>query len=159
MKNKRLSPAAAYALGIGSALAVGAVSALISSRGIRGFEELNKPPLSPPGWLFPVAWTALYILMGIGAARVYLAHTDGTKAALAVYAAQLIVNGLWSPIFFAAELRLAAFAWLIILIALSVWMFIRFRRVDRTAALLQIPYLVWLLFAAYLNLGVYLLNG
>ena len=159
MKNKRLSPAAAYALGVGSALAVGAVSALISSKGIRGFEELIKPPLSPPAWLFPVAWTALYILMGIGAARVCLAHTDDTKGALTVYLAQLIVNGLWSPIFFAAKLRLAAFVWLIILIVLSILMFVRFRRIDRTAALLQIPYLVWLLFAAYLNLGVYLLNG
>ena len=147
-----------YAVSVGSALAVGALSALVSMNGMKEFEKLNQPPLSPPGWLFPVAWTILYTLMGISAARVYIADTMDTKPALIIYAAQLIVNALWSPIFFGLELRLVAFVWLIILLALVVYMTGRFKRIDTAAGNLQFPYILWLVFAAYLNMGVFLLN-
>ncbi|MBR0134874.1 MAG: tryptophan-rich sensory protein, partial [Clostridia bacterium] len=81
-----------------------------------------------------------------------------TPAALRIWAAQLIVNAFWSPIFFALELRLVAFVWLLILIALVVWMIIRFKRIDEPSGNLQFPYLAWLLFAAYLNFGVFILK-
>ncbi len=158
MTKRKLSPAAAYAIGIGSAIAVGALSGLASMNGMKEFAELKQPPLSPPGWLFPVVWTALYTLMGISAARVYLEGGEEDRPALIVYAVQLIVNALWTPIFFALELRLVAFVWLLILIGLVIYMITRFRRVDKAAAYLQIPYIIWLAFAAYLNFGVFLLN-
>lgn len=137
---------------------IGAVSGLVSMNGMKEFASLKQPPLSPPGWLFPIVWTLLYTLMGISAARVYLADSAETPTALRIWAAQLIVNAFWSPIFFALELRLVAFVWLLILIALVVWMIIRFKRIDEPSGNLQFPYLAWLLFAAYLNFGVFILN-
>ncbi|MBR4658183.1 MAG: tryptophan-rich sensory protein [Clostridia bacterium] len=158
MKMKKLSPAAAYAAGIGIALAVGLISALASMEGMKRFAQLSQPPLAPPGWLFPVVWTALYTLMGISAARVYLKNTMDTRPALLIWSAQLIVNALWSPLFFSLGLRLAAFVWLLILIVLVVRMIADFKKIDILAGNLQFPYLIWLLFAAYLNMGTYLLN-
>lgn len=158
MKMKKLSPAAAYAAGIGIALAVGLISALTSMEGMKRFAQLSQPPLAPPGWLFPVVWTALYTLMGISAARVYLKNTMDTRPALLIWSAQLIVNALWSPLFFSLGLRLAAFVWLLILIVLVVRMIADFKKIDIPAGNLQFPYLIWLLFAAYLNMGTYLLN-
>lgn len=158
MKRKTFPPAAVYAVCIAVPVILGAVSGLISMNGMKEFAELKQPPLSPPGWLFPVVWTVLYTLMGISAARVYLAGTAETKPALMVFIAQLAVNLLWTPIFFALELRLAAFVWLLILIGLTVKMIADFKRIDAPAGDLQFPYLIWLLFAGYLNLGVFLLN-
>ena len=158
MKMKKLSPAAAYAAGIGIALAVGLISALASMEGMKRFAQLSQPPLAPPGWLFPVVWTALYTLMGISAASVYLKNTMDTRPALLIWSAQLIVNALWSPLFFSLGLRLAAFVWLLILIVLVVRMIADFKKIDIPAGNLQFPYLIWLLFAAYLNMGTYLLN-
>ncbi len=158
MKMKKLSPAAAYAAGIGIALAVGLISALASMDGMKRFSELKQPPLSPPGWLFPVVWTILYVLMGISAARVYLKNTMDSRPALLVWSAQLLVNALWSPIFFTLGLRLVAFVWLLILIVLVVKMIADFKKIDIPAGNLQFPYLAWLLFAAYLNMGTFLLN-
>ena len=158
MKMKKLSPAAAYAAGIGIALAVGLISALASMEGMKRFAQLSQPPLAPPGWLFPIVWTALYTLMGISAARVYLKNTMDTRPALLIWSAQLIVNALWSPLFFSLGLRLAAFVWLLILIVLVVRMIADFKKIDIPAGNLQFPYLIWLLFAAYLNMGTYLLN-
>ena len=130
MKMKKLSPAAAYAAGIGIALAVGLISALASMEGMKRFAQLSQPPLAPPGWLFPVVWTALYTLMGISAARVYLKNTMDTRPALLIWSAQLIVNALWSPLFFSLGLRLAAFVWLLILIVLVVRMIADFKKID-----------------------------
>lgn len=158
MIGKRLKPVWAYVCGIGAALAAGGLSALSSMSGMKEFAALDQPPLSPPGWLFPVVWCVLYVLMGISAARVYLANDARSSSALTLWAVQLAVNALWSPIFFSLELRLVAFVWLLGLIALTVYMISKFRSIDRTSGSLQIPYLVWLLFAAYLNMGVYLLN-
>lgn len=158
MTGKKLNRAWIYALSIGIALAVGAVSGLSSMNGMKEFSALKQPPLSPPGWLFPVVWTGLYVLMGISAARIYIANTAETKQALFVYAGQLIVNALWTPIFFELELRLVAFIWILLLICLVILMISRFKRIDKNAGNLQFPYLIWLLFAAYLNLGVFILN-
>lgn len=143
---------------IGGTLLVGGISAIASMKGMREFQALKQPPLSPPAWLFPVAWTVLYVMMGIAAARVFIANTPETRPALITWGAQLLANALWSPLFFTLKLRLAAFVLLVILIILVVRTIARFKRIDAPAGNLMIPYLIWLLFAAYLNMGVYLLN-
>ena len=158
MNRKKIAPGWIYAFAIVGTLAVGAISGFASMDGMREFAQLKQPPLSPPGWLFPVVWTILYTLMGISLARVLLANTLETKKATAIYAVQLIVNALWSPIFFSLELRLVAFIWLLILVGLVVAMISVFKRIDVPAGNLQFPYLIWLLFAAYLNMGTFILN-
>lgn len=141
-------------------LAVGGLSALISSGAMKAFGELDQPPLSPPGWLFPVAWTILYVLMGIASYRIFVAadFEDKKKNALFVYLLQLVFNFFWTIIFFNFEAYLFAFFWLLILWALIFVTFLRFRNIDSTAALMLLPYLAWVAFAGYLNFGIYLLN-
>ena len=118
-----------------------------------------QPPLSPPGWVFPVVWTILFALMGISAARVYLSpHASPRSLGLNLFITQLVVNFFWSPIFFNLQAFGFAFFWLLLLWGLVLAMILIFRKTDPTAAKLQIPYLVWLTFAAYLNLGVWYLN-
>ena len=116
------------------------------------------PPVAPPR-SFPAAWTILYLLMGLSAGLVWNAVPRGKKEALIPFYAQLALNFLWSPLFFALELRLAAFFVLLAILGLSVWMTVAFYRVRKSAGLLGIPYLIWLCFAGYLNLAAYLLNG
>lgn len=144
---------------LGSGGAVGLLLALTGK--FDAYGELFKPPLSPPAWLFSVAWTILYALMGISA---YLVTTSdapvGVKSdALWQYFVQLGINLIWPILFFWFELRLAAFIWIIVLIAAVVRMIIGFWFIHKPAALLQIPYLLWLIFAAYLNGATFLLNG
>lgn len=141
-------------------LAVGALSALLSGDGMAEFAVLNKPPLSPPAWLFPVVWTILYVLMGIAS---YLVLTSGTSTdkitkALTVYGLQLAVNFFWSIIFFRLSMYLFAFFWLLLLWLLIIVTMVRFYRVKELAGDLMIPYLLWVTFAGYLNFGIYLLN-
>lgn len=121
---------------------------------------IMQPALTPPPLAFPIVWGILYALMGISAARIYLSapSPDRTKGLL-LFLTQLIVNFFWSLIFFNAQAFGFAFAWLLLLWALVLWMILTFRKTDPAAALLQIPYLLWLTFAAYLNLGVWYLNG
>lgn len=122
-------------------------------------QTIIQPPFSPPGWVFPVVWTILFALMGIGAARVYLAPSSNARSlGLNLFIAQLIVNFFWSPVFFNAQAFGFAFFWLLLLWGLVLWMIVAFRKVDPLAAKLQIPYLIWLTFASYLNLGVWYLN-
>lgn len=117
------------------------------------YNTLTKPPLSPPGVLFPIVWTILFILMGIS---VYLVKED--KEAVRYYFIQLIVNALWTPIFFGLKAYLLSFIWLIILIVLVVIMLDKFKEINKTSVYLNIPYLIWLVFALYLNAGIFLLN-
>lgn len=149
-----------YALWILAAEAVGGLSGYLTRAGMRTFQESAKqPPLSPPPILFPIVWGTLYALMGIGGARVYLSPASRERSrGLNLYAAQLIVNFFWSLFFFNAQAYGLAFFWLLLLWALALGMLLRFRRVDSAAGYLQIPYLLWLTFAAYLNLGVWILN-
>ena len=119
-----------------------------------------KPALTPSAWLFPVVWTILYTLMGISAAKVWLAPPSSAREkGLNLYVAQLIVNFFWSLIFFNAQAFGFAVLWLLLLWVLVFLMILQFYKVDKKAALLQIPYLIWLTFAAYLNIGVWVLNG
>ncbi len=147
-----------YAAFILSALLVGAVSGYLASGGMAAYEALVKPPLTPPSWVFMAVWTVLYILMGVGAAMVYLSDSPGSKGALRIYVLQLFFNFMWSIIFFNLEWRFVALIWLLILWVLVAMMVRSFSEVDKMAGLLQIPYLIWLTFAAYLNFATFLLN-
>lgn len=140
--------------------AVGALSGWLSKGGMRLYSDtVSQPPLSPPSWLFPIVWGILYALMGISAARVYLSPPSPERSrGLNLYVLQLIVNFFWSLIFFNAQAFLFAFFWLMFLWLLVLGMIFVFYRTDPLAGKLQIPYLLWLSFAAYLNLGVWYLN-
>ena len=122
----------------------------------KNYEDIIKPPLSPPGFLFPIVWTILFILMGISIARV-MDKTDD-KSLLILYFTQLIINALWTPIFFGLKAYLFAFIWILILLGLVIYLTIRFYHIDKVSSYLLIPYIIWLVFAGYLNLGVYILN-
>ena len=141
-------------------LAVGGLSALLTNNGMKEFAALRQPPLSPPGWVFPVVWTALYAMMGTASYKVYSSdvHDILRRRALRVYLSQLAVNFLWSIVFFALGAHLAAL-WLIVLLwLLIVVCMLMFYPISQKAGRLMIPYALWVSFAAYLNLGVYLLN-
>lgn len=148
------------ALWIFFAEAVGALSGFLTRDGTKIFNETaSQPPLSPPAIVFPIVWAILYALMGIGAARVSLTPPSADRSrGLNLFVAQLVVNFFWSLIFFNAGAYGFAFLWLLLLWGLVFWMTLTFRKTDPLAALLQIPYLLWLTFAAYLNFGVWYLN-
>ena len=140
-------------------LGVGILASILTADSFTVYNGLTKPPLSPPAWIFPVVWTVLYILMGISAYMVYQSDDDYKYVALVIYGVQLVFNFLWSIIYFNLANPLFAFVWLVILWVLIVAMIIRFAKVNKTSALLQIPYLLWVTFAGYLNLSLYLLNN
>lgn len=139
---------------------VGLLSSFLTSDSMASFALLQKPPLSPPAWLFPVVWTILYILMGVSS---YLVNTSDAppakiKKANSVYIMSLVFNFFWSIIFFNMEQYLFAFVWLLMLLLLVVYTVVLYHNISKTAAYLQIPYIIWLLFAAYLNFGIFILN-
>ena len=135
---------------------LGGIVGLIISN-FMDYNELNKPPLSPPGFIFGIVWTILYILMGISYGILDYKNLIDTNTKN-IYYLQLFVNLLWPIAFFVFKWRLFAFIWLIFLVILIIKMLLEFYKKDKTAAYLQIPYLLWSIFAAYLNIGVYLLN-
>lgn len=149
-----------YAFWIALAEAVGALSGWLSREGTKIYNtSIIQPPLSPPSLLFPIVWGILYALMGISGARIYMsAQSKNRSRGLNVYFIQLIVNFFWSLIFFNAQAFAFAFIWLLLLWILVLWMILLFYKTDPLAAKLQIPYLLWLSFAAYLNFGVWYLN-
>lgn len=138
-------------------LAVGSLSALLTQNNMVTFQSINKPILAPPGWLFPVVWTILYILMGIAS---YLVLMSGkpNDAALTVYSIQLLFNFFWSIIFFNLELFLFAFIWLVLLWLLILKTTRLFYQLSPPAGYLMLPYLLWVTFAVYLNFSIFLLN-
>ena len=138
-------------------IAVGTLSAFFSGR-TSLYSQINKPSLSPPGFVFPIVWTILYILMGISSYIIYESENPNKKNALRTYAIQLFFNFWWSIIFFRFSLYLVAFLWLLSLIAIIIVMIYQFYQIKRLASYLQIPYLLWCLFAAYLNFINYRLN-
>lgn len=133
----------------------GIVSFLIS--GYIDYNSLQMPSFAPPSFLFPIVWSTLYILMGISYGILKSNNLVDSKINL-IYYSQLMVNLLWPIVFFVLKWRLFAFLWIILLVVLVVNMIIQFYNKNQLSGLLQIPYLLWLLFATYLNLGVYLLN-
>lgn len=138
---------------------IGGISAFIIRDSTDIYPTLERPPLSPPPWLFPVAWTVLYILMGIS---LYLIRVNNTvyekRTAYILFAVQLFLNFIWSPIFFVGERYLLSLLVLIALVIITAAMIVSFYKISKPAALLQIPYFIWLCFAGYLNSGIYILN-
>ena len=124
----------------------------------RSYTALNKPAFSPPGYIFPIVWTILYILMGISSYIVYSSNSPNKAKALLIYGIQLFFNFCWSILFFGFNLYLLAFIWLIALIFIIIIMIREFYAVTPLAAYLQIPYLIWCIFAAYLNLFLFIMN-
>ena len=140
-------------------LAVGGLAALLSG-GMDRYQELDRPPLSPPGWVFPVVWSALYLLMGYASYRVMESGAEPAKIRKAwiFYGLQLAANFLWPLLFFGGQMYLAA---LILLTLLWVLIFLTIRafsEAEEPAGDLLIPYILWVTFAWYLNLGIFLLN-
>lgn len=139
-------------------LGVGALAGILTKDSMMQFSLLNQPPLSPPGWLFPVVWTVLYLLMGYASYLISRSDSTQKRPALILYAIQLIVNFFWSIFFFNFGWYLFSFLWLLLLWVLILLTIRAFWRISPTAAILLIPYLLWVTFAGYLNLAIYLLN-
>lgn len=123
-----------------------------------GYVALNNPSFAPPSFVFPIAWTTLYILMGISSYIIYITDSKNKKNALILYIIQLIVNSLWTYFFFKLKLLLFSFYWIILMIILVATMIYKFYKIKPIAAYLQIPYILWLIFASILNYSIYLLN-
>ena len=138
---------------------VGALSALFSGKNFSAFyQSLNQPPLAPPGWLFPVMWAILYVLMGISAYQIYESEHSLRRNALLLYGIQLAVNFSWSIVFFRFKSLLGALLVIILLLILVALMMLLFGRIRKSAAWLNLPYLLWTAFATYLTIGIFLLN-
>ncbi len=150
-----------YVYSIVLTLAVGVLSALLTAGNMNIYEKVKMPPLSPPSWLFPVVWTILYILMAVSFARVYIKRKNSPRMrrnAIAIYTLNLFFNFLWSILFFNCEAYLFSFIWLLALWIIILIMFLNFFRTDTSAGILLIPYILWVTFAGYLNLAIYVLN-
>lgn len=139
-------------------LLAGVLSGFLTKDAMELFQSMTKPPFSPPGWLFPVVWSILYILMGISSFLIYRSNSENKEEALSLYLYQLLVNFLWPVFFFSFGWYFFSLLWLLLLWFLVVKMISVFYKISPAAALLNIPYLLWLTFAAYLNAGVWLLN-
>lgn len=156
-------------------LGVGVTAGWLSMEGMMSFTDKNQPPLSPPAWIFPIAWTVLYSLMGISSYLIYrnsrrdkggenpvknkkeiknTKENRDSKKALTIYGYQLLVNFLWPCFFFNFQWYFFSFLWLVFLWVLVAYMILEFGKISSIAAVLNVPYLLWLSFAAYLNLGI-----
>jgi len=145
-----------YAKSILIPVIVGGIVGLLISRFL-DYNMLEKPPFAPPSITFPIVWTILYILMGVSYGILKSNSLVDSEINL-IYYLQLFVNALWSVIFFIFRWRLFAFIWIILLAILVIIMIIKFYSKNKIAGLLQVPYILWILFASYLNLFIYLLN-
>lgn len=123
------------------------------------YNSLIKPEFSPPSYVFAIVWTILYIIMGISLYLIYNSKSGNKKDAILFYMLQLFVNVTWPILFFRLELIYIAFIWLVILFILVLTSTIKFSKIDKRVALLQIPYILWLIFAGILNLNIYMLNS
>ena len=145
-----------YALALTFVFAIG--GGIVTYLGMPQYQAAKQPFLTPPAWLFPIVWSILFVLMAYSASVVYNTGGSSLSRAMFVYALQLTMNFWWCVLFFGFGLYLFAFIWLVLLWIAVLVMIVLFYPIHKTAALLQIPYLLWLTFAGYLNLGVYLLN-
>ena len=136
---------------------VGLLGNLLGNSGM-GFDIINKPSFNPPAVVFPIVWTILYILMGISSYLIYVSKSKNKNNALRSYALQLIFNMLWPFFFFNLKWYFFSFLWIIVLIILVIVMIYRFVKINGLAGYLQIPYLIWLLFASILNFSIFILN-
>lgn len=142
-------------------LTVGSLSGIATTDAIEGwYATLNKPSFNPPNWVFGPAWTLLYILMGIAAGLVWKAGWERTdvRAALSIFGVQLVLNGLWSIIFFTLESPLWALVEILVLLAFIILTMVRFKPINATAAYLLVPYILWVSFATVLTASILHLN-
>lgn len=139
-------------------LAVGGLAGYFTRSAMSGYKLLKKPPFAPPGWVFPVVWTILYLLMSYASWRIWKSSSPARWEALGEYVLTLALNFLWPLIFFLGGYWLAALLVLIVLFLLVADLIRRSAAIDLKAALALVPYLLWLGVAGYLNLGIYLLN-
>ena len=137
-------------------LLVGTLSGFLTRNSMNIFTQVDKPPLSPPGYLFPIVWTILYTLMGIASYLIVSSNADKEEIqnALFVYGLQLVVNFFWPIFFFYLGWYLFAFFWLLLLWGFILYTIIVFYRISKPAAYLLIPYFLWVTFAGYLNLAI-----
>ena len=136
---------------------VGGLFSFLTMNNMDTFKALNKP-INVPGFIFPIVWSILYILMSISLYIILQSNNENTDKGLIIYSIQLIVNSFWTLIFFGLKNYLFAFIWLLILLVLIAYMIYVFYKINKKAVYLNIPYIIWVLFAGYLNLGIYLLN-
>ena len=134
----------------------GSIVGLIINKSI-DYNYLVNPPLSPPSYLFPIVWNILYLLIGISY-YIYRKNNNDNSLTIKLYYIQLILNYLWSIIFFTLKLRTLAVIWIIVLAITVIYLMIRFCKEERTSFYLFIPYILWVLFATYLNIGIVVLN-
>ena len=150
-----------YIISIAIALAVGGLGTFLIRNNLYLYAIIDKPAFSPPAFLFPIVWTILYVLMGISSARIWLQrdiHAYEAMDSLLSYALQLTLNFFWPIIFFNMRTFLFAFIWIVVLWASILKMVFKFSVLDKTAAYLNIPYVLWVTFAGYLNFMIYLLK-
>lgn len=147
-----------YVFSILLALTVGGLSALATANNMNIYDKITMPPLSPPGWLFPVVWTILFILMGISAALIFVSDSAQKESALFVYAVSLVLNFTWSILFFNMQAFILSFIVLVGLWVSIIITIVKYFTIDKTAAWLQLPYLIWVTFAGYLNAAIVILN-
>ncbi len=154
----RMKKFLSYLFFILTALGVGGLSALLTMKNMNVYSEINTPLLSPPGVLFPIVWTVLYILMGVSAGIIYNSNQEKKDDALFFYGASLILNFFWSIFFF--NLRNFTFSFIILLALLFsiILTVIKYYKINKIASFLQIPYILWVTFAGYLNFAILLLN-
>lgn len=150
-----------YIIAIIISMGIGLLSAFVTRNNMDIYDKIVVPPLAPPMILFPIVWTILYFLMGFSSGCI-ATYNDEQKEevfdALFTYAIQLFLNFFWSVIFFNMEAYLFAFVWIIVLWFAILIMIRKFYKINPVAAYLQIPYLIWVTFAAYLNFAIYWLN-
>lgn len=141
-------------------LLVGGIAGLLTRTGTQAYAVMTKPPLSPPGILFPIVWTILYTLMGISSYLIWTKADDSVHSSKAknLYFYQLVVNFLWPFFFFNFQWYFFSFLWILLLWSLVFAMIRAFFEISKAAAYINLPYLLWLTFAAYLNFGVWLIN-
>ena len=137
--------------------AIGGVFALLTKSGMDSYMKLDKP-IEVPKIVFPIVWSILYLLMSISYYMISSNDINNNASQKIIYWVQLVFNSLWTLIFFGIKNYLFAFIWLLILLVLIVVMIVKFYKLNKKAGLIQIPYLLWVVFAGYLNLGIYLLN-
>ncbi len=143
---------------------VGLISSALTGEAMMKFKELNQPPLAPPAWLFPVAWTILYILMGVASYLIYRIKTTSKEdkklkvTELVIYFVQLAFNFMWTIFFFKLEFRFFAFGWLIAMWLMIAALIVMASKNSKATAWLLVPYILWCTFAAYLNIAIAILN-
>ena len=149
-----------YGIFIGLTLAVGMLSGFLTREGMAQVSKLPQSVLTPPSWVFPVVWSILYTLMAIGAAKIWMSpESEERSRGLWLYLFQLIFNFFWSLFYFNMQAFGFSLLWLIALWILILLMILSWRKTDKLAAWLQIPYLIWVAFAGYQNFVMWRLNG